>query len=226
MKLSGSPVEVRASGSTIWDQNGKAYLDFAGGYGVFTVGHSHPRVLAAVRAQMDRMSLSGKTMFNPCARARGAPFGRTRSRRSADFLLVQQRNRGHRGRDQTRARRNRPRENRQHGQRISRQDDGRAFGQRARHVSERRFDPCSKGSRTFRTAHRRTRRRVAATRPHSSSSRYKAKAASTYRRTAIYARCARRAIAPARCSSPTKCKPDSAVAAIASHATAKASYPT
>src|SRR5579863_3797588 len=64
MKLSGSPVEVRAAGCTIWDQNGTPYLDFAGGYGVFTLGHSHPRVLAAVRAQMDCMSLSGKTMFN------------------------------------------------------------------------------------------------------------------------------------------------------------------
>jgi putrescine aminotransferase len=64
MKLSGSPVEVRASGTTIWDQNGKAYLDFAGGYGVFTLGHSHPRVIAAVREQTERMSLSGKTMFN------------------------------------------------------------------------------------------------------------------------------------------------------------------
>lgn len=64
MKLSGSPVEVRASGSTIWDHNGKAYLDFAGGYGVFTLGHSHPRVIAAVREQMELLSLSGKTMFN------------------------------------------------------------------------------------------------------------------------------------------------------------------
>jgi len=64
MKLSGSPVEVRASGCTIWDQNGKPYLDFAGGYGVFTLGHSHPRVVAAVREQLERMSLSGKTMFN------------------------------------------------------------------------------------------------------------------------------------------------------------------
>ncbi|HET9030247.1 MAG TPA: aminotransferase class III-fold pyridoxal phosphate-dependent enzyme, partial [Candidatus Aquilonibacter sp.] len=64
MKLSGSPVEVRASGTTIWDQNGKAYLDFAGGYGVFTLGHSHPRVIAAVKEQMESMSLSGKTMFN------------------------------------------------------------------------------------------------------------------------------------------------------------------
>ncbi len=65
MKLSGSPVEVRALGSTIWDHTGKAYLDFAGGYGVFTLGHSHPRVVAAVRDQLEYMSLSGKTMFSP-----------------------------------------------------------------------------------------------------------------------------------------------------------------
>ncbi|HVN68749.1 MAG TPA: aminotransferase class III-fold pyridoxal phosphate-dependent enzyme [Candidatus Binatia bacterium] len=64
MKVSGSPVEVRASGSTIWDQNGKAYLDFAGGYGVFTLGYLHPRVVEAVRAQLELIALSGKTMFN------------------------------------------------------------------------------------------------------------------------------------------------------------------
>lgn len=64
MKLSGSAVEVRAEGCIVWDQNGKEYLDFAGGYGVFTLGHSHPRVIAAVKEQLDFMSLSGKTMFN------------------------------------------------------------------------------------------------------------------------------------------------------------------
>ncbi len=64
MKISGSPVEVRAQGSTIWDSNGKAYLDFAGGYGVFTLGHCHSRVVEAVRKQLDLMALSGKTMFN------------------------------------------------------------------------------------------------------------------------------------------------------------------
>jgi putrescine aminotransferase len=65
MKVTGSPVEVRAGGSTVWDQNGKAYLDFAGGYGVFTLGHCHPRVVAAVKDQLDLMALSAKTMFNP-----------------------------------------------------------------------------------------------------------------------------------------------------------------
>jgi putrescine aminotransferase len=67
MKLSGSPVEVRASGTTIWDHNGKAYLDFAGGYGVFTLGHRHPRVVAAVVEQLELLALSGKTMFDPLA---------------------------------------------------------------------------------------------------------------------------------------------------------------
>ena len=48
MKLSGSPVEVRAQGCTIWDHTGKPYLDFAGGYGVFTLGYSHPRVVEEI----------------------------------------------------------------------------------------------------------------------------------------------------------------------------------
>jgi putrescine aminotransferase len=65
MKLSGSPVEISATGCSIVDHTGKAYLDFAGGYGVFTLGHRHPRVVAAVRAQLDVMPLSGRTMFNP-----------------------------------------------------------------------------------------------------------------------------------------------------------------
>jgi putrescine aminotransferase len=65
MKVSGSPVEVSASGSTITDHLGKTYLDFAGGYGVFTLGHRHPRVVAAVKEQLDRIALSGRTMFNP-----------------------------------------------------------------------------------------------------------------------------------------------------------------
>lgn len=64
MKLSGSPVEVRARGCTICDQFGKEYLDFAGGYGVFTLGYQHPRVVDAVRGQLERIALSGKTMFN------------------------------------------------------------------------------------------------------------------------------------------------------------------
>src|ERR1700681_1916284 len=64
MKLAGAPVEERAQGCRVFDTNGKSYLDFCGGYGVFTLGHSHPKVVAAVKKQLDKMSLSTRVFFN------------------------------------------------------------------------------------------------------------------------------------------------------------------
>ncbi len=64
MKIAGAPVEKRALGCRVWDTDGRSYLDFCGGYGVFTLGHSHPVVVAAVKAQLDRMSLSTRVFFN------------------------------------------------------------------------------------------------------------------------------------------------------------------
>src|SRR5579864_3050931 len=64
MKVAGSPIEVRARGSRVWDHTGKSYLDFCGGYGVFTLGHMHPKVVAAVRRQLDEMALSTRVFFN------------------------------------------------------------------------------------------------------------------------------------------------------------------
>ncbi|TMF11384.1 MAG: 4-aminobutyrate--2-oxoglutarate transaminase, partial [Chloroflexi bacterium] len=52
---SAHPVTVdRAQGSEIWDISGKRYIDFAGGIGVMNVGHAHPRVMKAVREQLER----------------------------------------------------------------------------------------------------------------------------------------------------------------------------
>ncbi len=47
-------VAARAKGSEIWDVDGRRYVDFAGGIGVMNVGHSHPRVMAAVHDQLER----------------------------------------------------------------------------------------------------------------------------------------------------------------------------
>ena len=38
---------VRGSGTRVWDGDGRAYLDFAGGLGVTAIGHSHPAALSA-----------------------------------------------------------------------------------------------------------------------------------------------------------------------------------
>jgi 4-aminobutyrate aminotransferase/(S)-3-amino-2-methylpropionate transaminase len=52
---SAYPVFVeRAEGLRIWDADGREYLDFAAGIGTLNLGHRHPRVIAAMRAQLER----------------------------------------------------------------------------------------------------------------------------------------------------------------------------
>jgi 4-aminobutyrate aminotransferase/(S)-3-amino-2-methylpropionate transaminase len=49
-------VAAKAQGARIWDVDGKEYLDWIGGIGVLNVGHNHPRVVAAVQAQLERFA--------------------------------------------------------------------------------------------------------------------------------------------------------------------------
>src|ERR1700688_4522464 len=47
-------VAGHAKGSELWDVNGRRFVDFVGGIGVMNVGHAHPHVMEAVRAQLER----------------------------------------------------------------------------------------------------------------------------------------------------------------------------
>ncbi len=50
------PVEfVRGEGARLWDADGEEYLDFLCGISVTSLGHCHPRVVAAVREQVGRL---------------------------------------------------------------------------------------------------------------------------------------------------------------------------
>jgi acetylornithine/N-succinyldiaminopimelate aminotransferase len=51
-----APVEfVRGDGASLWDAEGKEYLDFLGGISVCSVGHCNPEVVEAVREQAGRL---------------------------------------------------------------------------------------------------------------------------------------------------------------------------
>jgi putrescine aminotransferase len=63
-KLANLPVEASSNGSLVYDERGEAYLD-CGGYSVFLLGHRHPRVVEAVKAQLDRHPLSTRVLLNP-----------------------------------------------------------------------------------------------------------------------------------------------------------------
>jgi 4-aminobutyrate aminotransferase len=46
----------RALNSEVWDVEGKRYIDFAGGIAVLNTGHRHPKMVAAIEAQLQRFT--------------------------------------------------------------------------------------------------------------------------------------------------------------------------
>ena len=42
----------RAQGARKWDADGNEYVDYYGGHGALLLGHRHPKVMAAVEAQL------------------------------------------------------------------------------------------------------------------------------------------------------------------------------
>lgn len=49
-------VIAEGSGAKVWDINGKEYLDFVAGIAVCNLGHSHPKVIAAVKDQLEKLT--------------------------------------------------------------------------------------------------------------------------------------------------------------------------
>lgn len=57
------PFLDRAEGIYLWDQSGKRYIDGTSGAMVSNIGHSNPRVLAKMKAQMDRSTFGYRLHF-------------------------------------------------------------------------------------------------------------------------------------------------------------------
>jgi len=62
-RLLAAPVELRSEGTHVHGDDGRTYLD-CGGFGVFLLGHCHPRVVSAVRTQLERHPLSTRLFLN------------------------------------------------------------------------------------------------------------------------------------------------------------------
>ncbi|MGH8223176.1 MAG: aminotransferase class III-fold pyridoxal phosphate-dependent enzyme, partial [Woeseiaceae bacterium] len=57
------PRLARSSGIHLWDVDGKRYIDASSGPMVSNIGHSNPRVLAAMKAQMDKATFAYRLHF-------------------------------------------------------------------------------------------------------------------------------------------------------------------
>jgi len=57
------PVAVKAEGLLITDRDGREYIDASGGAAVSCLGHGHPEVLAAMKAQIDTVAYAHTSFF-------------------------------------------------------------------------------------------------------------------------------------------------------------------
>ncbi len=58
-------VEWDDEGAVFRDVNGTEFIDFLGGFGIYNVGHRHPKVLKAVREQLDRQAIHSQELIDP-----------------------------------------------------------------------------------------------------------------------------------------------------------------
>ncbi len=58
-------LEWTGRNSTITDLLGRQYIDCLGGYGIFSAGINHPRIVKAVTDQMGRMALNSQELLEP-----------------------------------------------------------------------------------------------------------------------------------------------------------------
>jgi len=59
------PIEpVKATGSWLWDSEGKKYLDLYGGHAVISIGHNHPHFVEALKSQLDKISFYSNSVQN------------------------------------------------------------------------------------------------------------------------------------------------------------------
>jgi len=58
-------VEWTGSGSTLTDTRGRQFIDVLGGFGLYSAGIKHPKIVAAVKAQLDRSPQYSQEMLDP-----------------------------------------------------------------------------------------------------------------------------------------------------------------
>jgi len=56
--------EVFAEGCMVRAADGREFIDCVGGYGSYNFGHRHPKIVAAVKAQLDAIPMSSKLLLN------------------------------------------------------------------------------------------------------------------------------------------------------------------
>lgn len=56
----------RGEGAFVWDVEGKRYFDFLSAYSAVNQGHCHPKIIAALCEQAQKLTLTSRAFYNDC----------------------------------------------------------------------------------------------------------------------------------------------------------------
>lgn len=78
---------VSAKGNVVTDKKGKEYLDFYGGHGVISIGHSHPHYLKRIKEQLDNIGFYSNYIKNPLQHELATMLGKISACKNYNLFL-------------------------------------------------------------------------------------------------------------------------------------------
>ncbi len=78
---------VKASGSTVWDAEGNAYLDLYGGHAVISIGHTHPHYVKRITDQLNRIGFYSNSVEIPIQRELARLLGEVSGKMDYELFL-------------------------------------------------------------------------------------------------------------------------------------------
>lgn len=78
---------VKATGSTVWDDQGREYLDLYGGHAVISIGHTHPRYVHRIEEQLHRVGFYSNSVKIPLQQELAEKLGRVSGKEDYQLFL-------------------------------------------------------------------------------------------------------------------------------------------
>ncbi|MBV9986218.1 MAG: aspartate aminotransferase family protein [Chitinophagaceae bacterium] len=78
---------TKASGSYVWDENGTRYLDMYGGHAVISIGHTHPRWVARIEEQLEKIAFYSNSVIIPIQKELAEKLGKLSGKENYQLFL-------------------------------------------------------------------------------------------------------------------------------------------
>ena len=77
----------KGEGIYVWDVEGRKYLDFLSAYSAVNQGHCHPKIAAAIKNQVEKLTLTSRAFYNDVLGKLNIPYDQGGKRHSSSGVV-------------------------------------------------------------------------------------------------------------------------------------------